>query len=302
VSASETLPTIRDDELVEWEITDPTVRIGDDWIRPTRLDMEQVRAPELAPIRDVVNTTPQEVTEAMITSGELHVPLCDMLRGVGGGVGIAAPQVNSPLKLYGIRFDPKPGELSPLTFLANPTFYPDERKAREYMRAGQSASIDVEGCLTLHREVIAHPPRYHAGEVDAGFEIVVVPGEGNTIQDAYPREWNPKYLHDEPGVIGSINARITQHEIDHFDGLLFPDEIYTSVDIVADPRYMTGSVYWIHKQHYPRYLRHLREIREVLRTGQGYSNLPVLPFREMPYDQYEALREGKIVMPKPAAS
>ena len=109
------------------------------------------------------------------------------------GIGLAAPQVFEPLRLI-VLGDPDPqAEASiPLTVLFNPQF-----------TALSPECLDAwEGCLSI--------PQLRG----------VVPRSAAVEVRGYDREGQAVKLEAE-----ELFARVLQHEIDHLDGVLFPDRM-----------------------------------------------------------------------------
>jgi peptide deformylase len=108
------------------------------------------------------------------------------------GVGLAAPQVNVPLRLIVVEYGDEEDENIPnkLYVLANP----------EIVRASQESVVGAEGCLSI--------PGF-AGDVDR-MESITVKGLN--------RRGQPVRIKAHGWL-----ARIFQHEIDHLEGVLFTD-------------------------------------------------------------------------------
>jgi peptide deformylase len=108
------------------------------------------------------------------------------------GVGLAAPQVDVPLRAIVVEFGDEEDESVPpkLFMVVNP----------EITRTSQEKVKGAEGCLSI--------PGY-AGDVER-FEAVTVRGQN--------RHGQPLRLKAEGWL-----ARIFQHETDHLDGVLFTD-------------------------------------------------------------------------------
>jgi len=108
------------------------------------------------------------------------------------GVGLAAPQVNSPLRLIVIEFGDEEDETAPpkLYTVINP----------EITRHSQETIVGTEGCLSVPNLV---------GDVER-YETITVKGLNR---------------HGQPLKIKAKGwlARIFQHEIDHLNGILFTD-------------------------------------------------------------------------------
>ncbi len=135
---------------------------------------------------------------AEFNTPQLYALIQDMLDTMvaENGVGLAAPQVNEPLRLivFGMQDNPRyPGrEPIPTTVLVNPHITP----------IGDEQEGDWEGCLSL-------------------------PGM---------RGWVPRHLHivytgfDAGGrpierEASGFHARVVQHECDHLEGILFPQRM-----------------------------------------------------------------------------
>lgn len=104
-----------------------------------------------------------------------------------GGSGLAAPQVGVLLRL--VVADARDEPFGPHVFL-NP----------EIVVAGATMAAEIEGCLSL--------PGFQ-GEVDRHTSISV-------------RAWN-LWGDEERLELTGGPARLMQHEIDHLDGILYPD-------------------------------------------------------------------------------
>ena len=109
------------------------------------------------------------------------------------GIGLAAPQVFEPLRLI-VLGDPDPQDDAaiPLTVLFNPQF---TAQSPEHLDAW-------EGCLSI--------PQLRG----------VVPRSAAVEVRGYDREGRAVELEAE-----GLFARVLQHEIDHLDGVLFPDRM-----------------------------------------------------------------------------
>ena len=109
------------------------------------------------------------------------------------GVGLAAPQVYAPLRLIVVQVPDGPRSPAvPLTILVNPTII-----------AHSDDTVDGwEGCLSIP-DLRGPVPRWRAVTVTAvtrGGEPVSVEADG-------------------------FFARVIQHEVDHLDGILFPERM-----------------------------------------------------------------------------
>ena len=108
------------------------------------------------------------------------------------GVGLAAPQVNVPLRVIVVEFGDEEDESVPprLWAVVNP----------EIVRASRETEIGTEGCLSI-------------------------PGILGDVERAYAITVRGQNRHGQPvkyKLKGWV-ARIFQHEIDHLSGILFTD-------------------------------------------------------------------------------
>ncbi len=108
------------------------------------------------------------------------------------GVGLAAPQIDVPLRLIVIEFgDEEDEEVPPqLYIVANP----------QITRLSKETDLGVEGCLSIPNIL---------GEVERSLEA--------TVTGQNRRGQRVKYK------LSGWLARIFQHEVDHLNGVLFVD-------------------------------------------------------------------------------
>ncbi len=125
---------------------------------------------------------------------ELQKLLDDMVETMreAPGVGLAAPQVDIPLRVITVEYGDDEDETVPkkLFTLINP----------EIARASTEVEMGTEGCLSLPGLV---------GDVERPVSVTV---------KAYNRHGQPTKIKANGWL-----ARIFQHEIDHLDGILFTD-------------------------------------------------------------------------------
>jgi len=125
---------------------------------------------------------------------ELQTLIDDMVMTMreAPGVGLAAPQVDVPLRLIVIEYGDDEDETVPpkLYVAVNP----------EIVKASSETEVGTEGCLSI--------PGY-VGDVERALEVTV------KYQN---RRGQPAKLKAQGWL-----ARIFQHEIDHLDGVLFID-------------------------------------------------------------------------------
>lgn len=146
-----------------------------------------------------------EPSEANIT--ELAQVLIDTAEAANG-VGIAAPQIGKSYRLFimasrpSIRYPHAP-KMSP-TAVINPVIL---SHSDEIVR-------DWEGCLSVP-DVRALVPRYQE------IEVVYIDVKGKQQRQ----------------VLTDFVARIFQHELDHLNGVLFPDRVVSAEDLYTEKEY-----------------------------------------------------------------
>lgn len=133
----------------------------------------------------------RKVTEFDKDFQDLVADMIDTMRDAPG-VGLAAPQVAISLRLIVVEYGDDENEEKPakLYVLANP----------EIVSASEDMDLGIEGCLSVPDLV---------GEVERHTSIVV---KG---QNRYGKPTKIK--------ANGWLARIFQHEMDHLDGVLYPD-------------------------------------------------------------------------------
>ena len=123
------------------------------------------------------------------------------------GVGLAAPQVNIPLRLIIVEYpeDDRVEDAKPTLFVvANP----------KLKNISEETEMGIEGCLSVPNLV---------GNVERSVKVTV---------EGVGRKGKKQTIHAEGWL-----ARIFQHEIDHIHGTLFVDkatELYESKQMEAD--------------------------------------------------------------------
>ncbi|SDH71807.1 peptide deformylase [Planococcus glaciei] len=110
------------------------------------------------------------------------------------GVGIAAPQVNAPKRIFALHFDETSSENLSLIAI-NPKIV-SHSVERSYLAAG-------EGCLSVDRAIPGYVPRY------ARVTIKALDIEG--------KEYKMR--------LKGLPAIAFQHELDHLNGVMFFDHI-----------------------------------------------------------------------------
>src|SRR5574340_53680 len=150
-------------------------------------------------IRDII-TVPDEVLrrkshKVTAFDKEMQKLVDDMVQTMreAPGVGLAAPQIDVPLRLIVVEYeedDEKEDSPKRLYVVANP----------EITDVSEETELGIEGCLSVPGLI---------GEVERNLEIVV----------------RGQNRHGKPVKIKANGwlARIFQHEIDHLDGVLYTD-------------------------------------------------------------------------------
>ncbi len=149
------------------------------------------------PVKDIYQSEIQTLIDTLIITAEK-----------ANGVGIAAPQLAQPYRIFIVASRPNPRyphapEMKP-TAIINPTLtYHSEEIVKGW-----------EGCLSVcgKRGLV---PRYQAIAVE------YLNRDGKLVT----REFS------------DFVARIIQHEIDHLDGILFTDRIKNNQDIYTEAEY-----------------------------------------------------------------
>jgi peptide deformylase len=126
----------------------------------------------------------QEVEDP--TAPEIHRLVADMAETMedAGGIGLAAPQVHVPLRLFVWRTG-----AGGISALINPVLEP----------VGDEAELGWEGCLSIPG--LRGAVRRHARLRFSGLDM-----DGREVA----------------GEAAGIVARVMQHETDHLDGVLYP--------------------------------------------------------------------------------
>ncbi|MEL6930881.1 MAG: peptide deformylase [Cyanobacteria bacterium J06600_6] len=124
------------------------------------------------------------------------------------GVGIAAPQINQPYRIFVIASHPSD------RYPQAPTMSPTAMINPRILAHGESIVQDWEGCLSVP-DTRGLVPRYQQIEV----EYTTASGE----------------IKQE--VLTDFVARIFQHELDHLDGIVFSDRITNPEDLYTEAEY-----------------------------------------------------------------
>ncbi len=168
---------------------------------------------EILELTELGNPILREVAKEVsdVADDEVQKLIDDMLVTVtdANGVGLAAPQVDSSLRIFVMASYPNPR-------------YPD--------------APEIEPYAVVNPEIISE-----SEEIEEDWEgCLSIPG----IRGIVPRhkEIKVKYLDrygkEKTEVINDFLARVFQHEFDHLEGVVFLDRLENSMDIITDKEYM----------------------------------------------------------------
>lgn len=130
------------------------------------------------------------------------------------GVGLAAPQVNHMIRAMAIYTTDEDEETVYDLVLVNPVVLSHSTK-QTYMPGG-------EGCLSIDRDVEGLVPRHH-----------------KITFKAHQFDPETETLHERTFVFKGFLAIVFQHELDHLNGILFPDRIGPSLEGVEPVKFKT---------------------------------------------------------------
>jgi peptide deformylase len=125
------------------------------------------------------------------------------------GVGIAAPQVASSVRLFIVASRPSP------RYPYAPTMEPTAIIDPQIIDRSTEMVMGWEGCLSVPG-VRGLVPRHQS------IEVTYFTANGEFVQ---------RKLTD-------FIARIFQHELDHLDGILFPDRVLKATDLITEAEYL----------------------------------------------------------------
>ncbi len=124
------------------------------------------------------------------------------------GVGIAAPQISQPYRLFIVASHPSD------RYPQAPTMTPTAMINPRILSHGEQVVKDWEGCLSVPN-IRGLVPRYQEIEVE------YTTRQGETSQQ----------------ILTDFVARIFQHELDHLDGIIFTDRITDPADLYTEAEY-----------------------------------------------------------------
>lgn len=168
-----------------------------DIIREGHPSLETPSDPVKLPLDADTKSTLKAMREFLIASQDDELRERYELRA---GVGLAAPQINVMKRMLAIYSGDEKNEVWHDYLMVNPKIVAHSVK-ETFIPSG-------EGCLSIDREVEGVVPRYHKVTV----QTQLFDPEKETLESATLR------------LTGFI-AVVFQHELDHLDGILFPEKI-----------------------------------------------------------------------------
>ena len=195
----------------------------------------------------------QEVPPEDILSDETRAIIDQMIEVAGGEradigkrvmVGLAAPQIgiSKRIILVDVGIDSSRKNFGELKIYINPeiTWYSEEKEEGR------------EGCFSVDSHVCGVVPRSSAIKISA-----------------FDRQGNPVEAE-----FSGFTARIFQHEIDHLNGIRFPDRVGPA-----------GKLHWVEANEYPDYREHWAiwgntcpwDLWEAMKTGKPYASPTKVP-------------------------
>jgi peptide deformylase len=153
----------------------------------------------------------QRSTAIDLPDSQLDELIADLIAtaAAANGVGIAAPQVASSMRLFIVASRPS------LRYPQAPTMAPTAMINPQIIdRSGELVS-GWEGCLSV-------PGTRGLVLRDRTIEVKYFTKHGELVQQE----------------LTNFVARIFQHELDHLDGILFPDRISNPTDLITEAEYM----------------------------------------------------------------
>ena len=148
---------------------------------------------------------------ANTNSPQLNETIADLMATceAANGVGIAAPQVADSMRLFIIASRPSP------RYPHAPTMAPTAMINPEIVDRSGELVAGWEGCLSV-------PGTRGLVMRDRAIEVKYFTQHGELV-------------HQE---LTDFVARIFQHELDHLDGILFPDRVPNLTDLITEAEYL----------------------------------------------------------------
>ncbi len=153
----------------------------------------------------------QAVIITNITDPQLDETIADLMATceAANGVGIAAPQVAESVRLFIIASRPSPRHPHA------PTMVPTAMINPEIVDRSGELVAGWEGCLSV-------PATRGLVMRDRAIEVKHFTQHGELIRQE----------------LTDFVARIFQHELDHLDGILFPDRVSNITDLITEAEYL----------------------------------------------------------------
>jgi peptide deformylase len=146
-----------------------------------------------------------------ITDPQIDDLIVDLIAtaDAANGVGIAAPQVASSVRLFIVASRPSP------RYPHAPTMEPTAMLDPQIVDRSGELVAGWEGCLSV-------PGMRGLVLRDNAIEVKYFTRHGELVQQE----------------LTGFVARIFQHELDHLDGILFPDRVSTPTNLITEAEYL----------------------------------------------------------------
>ena len=148
---------------------------------------------------------------ANTTDPQLDALIVDLIAtaDAANGVGIAAPQVAATVRLFIVASRPSP------RYPQAPTMEPTAMINPQIIDRSGDLVAGWEGCLSV-------PGTRGLVMRDRAIEVRYLTRHGELVQQE----------------LTDFIARIFQHELDHLDGILFPDRVSNPTDLITEAQYL----------------------------------------------------------------
>jgi peptide deformylase len=168
---------------------------------------------KILPIAEIGNPVLRQTSSDInqLIDRQLDALILDMIATAAeaNGVGIAAPQVSASIRLFIVASRPSP------RYPHAPTMKPTAMINPEIIDRSGDLVTGWEGCLSV-----------------PGMRGLVLRDRAITV-----RYFTQDGLLVEQELTDFV-ARIFQHELDHLDGILFPDRVSNPTDLITEAEYL----------------------------------------------------------------
>jgi peptide deformylase len=168
---------------------------------------------KILPISEIGNPILRQTSTSInqLIDPQLDMLILDLIAtaAVANGVGIAAPQVASSIRLFIVASRPSP------RYPHAPTMKPTAMINPEIIDRSGELAAGWEGCLSV-------PGTRGLVLRDRAITVKYFTQAGELVQQQ----------------LTDFVARIFQHELDHLDGILFPDRVSTPTDLITEAEYL----------------------------------------------------------------